>query len=125
MSKNDLSSGIGQVHLYTMRELNQDTAGTIAEINTTGIPGVITRHGRFVAVIYPLADSPIESFAVARALEDVETRNQLTGEATVTAISTAQAAADALDVNVDVSRADRELRRPRPGRLVRQRPRTT
>ncbi|SKO14294.1 hypothetical protein [Mycobacteroides abscessus] len=116
MSKNDLSSGIGQVHLYTMRELNQDTAGTIAQINQSGIPGVITRHGRFVAVIYPLADTPIESYAVARALEDVETRNQLIGEATVTSISTAQAAADELDVNVDVSRADRELKRPRTGR---------
>jgi len=74
---------IDQVHLYTMRELNQNTARTIQEINESGKPAVITRHGRFVAVIYPLAHTAVESRALALALEDIETRNQLTGDSTV------------------------------------------
>ena len=111
MGKHDLSSGIDQVQLYTMRELNQDTAGTIEEINKSGKPGVITRHGRFVAVIYPLAHKPIESRAIARALEDVEFQNQLTGESTAGGIYTSQEAADELNVTADVDRADREINR--------------
>ncbi|MGB2922302.1 MAG: hypothetical protein WBB57_26165 [Mycobacterium sp.] len=107
--KHDLSSGVDQVQLYTMRQLNQDTAGTIEEINRSGKPGIITRHGRFVAVIYPLANKPIESRAIARALEDVETQNQLTGESTVSGIYTAHDAVNELGANVDVSRADRAL----------------
>jgi antitoxin (DNA-binding transcriptional repressor) of toxin-antitoxin stability system len=109
--KHDVTSGVDQVHLYTMRELNQDTAGTIEEINKTGLPGVITRHGRFVAVIYPLAGVPLEARVIARALEDVENRSQLIGESTVSGIVTAQDAATELDVEVDVSEADRELPR--------------
>jgi elongation factor Tu len=100
--KDDLSSGVDQVHVYTMRELNQDTAGTIQRINESGRPAVITRHGRFVAVIYPLANTPVEARAIARALEDVEVRGQLTGQSTVSGVYTAQEAADELDVTVDV-----------------------
>lgn len=94
-----------------MRELNQDTAGTIENINKTGKPGVITRHGRFVAVIYPLAGVPLEARVIARALEDVEIKAQLIGDSTVGGIVTAQDAAEELDVEIDSSKADRELTR--------------
>jgi antitoxin (DNA-binding transcriptional repressor) of toxin-antitoxin stability system len=97
-----LMSPVDQVHLFTMRELNQDTAGTIKLINETGKPGVITRHGRFVAVIYPLANKPIEARAVARALEEVEVHNQLLGESTVSGVYGAQEFADELGVSVDL-----------------------
>ena len=40
--------------LYTMRDLNQRTAAIIAEIEATGRPAFITRHGRFIAQITPL-----------------------------------------------------------------------
>lgn len=110
-----LSSDVDQVHLFTMRELNQDTARTIEEINRTGKPGVITRHGRFVAVIYPLANKPVESRAIARALEDVEIRNQLIGESAVSGIFTSQEAVGEFNVTADVEGADRELNR-RSGR---------
>jgi hypothetical protein len=99
------------VNLYTMRQLNQETAATIEEINTSRKPGVITRHGRFVAVIYPLVGEGIESQAIAEALNAVAVRNQLTGESRVDGILTAQEAADDLKLDVDVSRADRELNR--------------
>ncbi|SPM40547.1 hypothetical protein AU192_16405 [Mycobacterium numidiamassiliense] len=102
--------GIAQVHLYTMRELNQDTAGTIQRINETNTPGIITRHGRFVAVIHPLANTPIESVAIANALKDIETRNQLVGDSTVGKIYSAEEAANELNLTVDVREASlREL----------------
>jgi len=44
-----------------MRELSQATAKVIDEINRCGRPSLITRHGRFVALITPLADASIES----------------------------------------------------------------
>lgn len=39
--------------VYTMRQLNQQTAFVIGEIEKNG-PALITRHGRFVAAISPL-----------------------------------------------------------------------
>lgn len=47
--------------VYTMRQLNQDTAGVIAEINRSGRPAAITKHGRFVALIQPLEGAQIET----------------------------------------------------------------
>src|SRR6516225_4079322 len=107
-----VSHDTDQVQVYTMRHLNQHTASTIEEINQSGKPAIITRHGRFVAAIYPLAHKPgIESRAVARALEELDDdiRSQLTGESRVSRIYTAQEAVDELGVNADVDRADREL----------------
>ncbi|SCX15288.1 hypothetical protein [Mycolicibacterium fluoranthenivorans] len=107
----DVSNEVDQVRLYTMRELNQDTSGTIEKINNSGKPGVITRHGRFVAVIYPLANASLESRVIARALEDVEIQNQITGASTVGGIRMAEEAAADLGVNANVEDADRELSR--------------
>jgi antitoxin (DNA-binding transcriptional repressor) of toxin-antitoxin stability system len=111
----DLASDTDQVELVTMRELNQNTAATIAKINRTGKPAIITRRGRFVAAIYPLAHKPgIEGRALARALEEVEeeARKQLTGESPVSGIFTAQEAADQFSgVDANVDGADRELNR--------------
>jgi len=39
--------------VYTMRQLNQQTAFVMGEIEKNG-PALITRHGRFVAAISPL-----------------------------------------------------------------------
>jgi antitoxin (DNA-binding transcriptional repressor) of toxin-antitoxin stability system len=110
----EVSSGVDQVHVYTMRELNQDTAGTIQQINESGRPAVITRHGRFVAAIYPLAHTAVESRAVARALEDVEVRNQLLGHSTVGRIYSAQQSADEFCVEADLSNADTRDLGPHP-----------
>lgn len=110
----DVSSDTDQVQVYTMRHLNQHTASTIEEINQSKKPAIITRHGRFVAAIYPLAHKPgIESRAIARALDELDDdiRGQLTGESQVSGIYTAQEAADDLGLNANVDRADRELDR--------------
>ncbi len=47
--------------VFTMRELNQQTARVIEEIEKAGKPAVITKHGRFVAIIRPLAPGQVES----------------------------------------------------------------
>ena len=47
--------------VYTMRELNQQTARIMNEIEKHARPGFITRHGRFVAMIVPLQPGQIES----------------------------------------------------------------
>jgi prevent-host-death family protein len=59
-------------HLYTMRELNQHTADVIREINETGASAVITRHGRFVALITPLAGVRVESAVLGAVLDQLE-----------------------------------------------------
>jgi len=47
--------------VYTTRDLNQQTARIMAEIEKTGKPAFITKRGRFVAVIMPLTPGQIES----------------------------------------------------------------
>jgi antitoxin (DNA-binding transcriptional repressor) of toxin-antitoxin stability system len=47
--------------VFTMRELNQQTARVIDEIEKAGKPAVITKHGRFVAIIRPLTPGQVES----------------------------------------------------------------
>jgi antitoxin (DNA-binding transcriptional repressor) of toxin-antitoxin stability system len=46
--------------VFAMRELNQQTAHTIKEIERTGKPAIITSHGRFIALITPLAPGQLE-----------------------------------------------------------------
>ena len=53
------------VLLYTMRDLNQQTAHVMAAIEKSGKPAFITRHGRFVAIITPLAPGKVESRVLA------------------------------------------------------------
>lgn len=55
---------LSEAHVYSMRELNQHTARVLEEINTSGEPAAITKHGRFVALITPLADAQVESIVL-------------------------------------------------------------
>lgn len=63
---------VGKSHLYTMRELNQHTADVIKKINESGEPAVITRHGRFVALITPLVGAGIESAVLGAVVDRLE-----------------------------------------------------
>jgi antitoxin (DNA-binding transcriptional repressor) of toxin-antitoxin stability system len=47
--------------VYTTRELNQQTARIMSQIERTGKPALITRRGRFVVLITPIASRKIES----------------------------------------------------------------
>ena len=56
----DQSMDLGEAKIYTMRELNQETARVIAEVNKSGEAAAITRHGRFVAILMPAEHLKIE-----------------------------------------------------------------
>lgn len=53
--------GGGEALVYTMRDLNQRLSHIMSEIEATGKSAFITRHGRFIAVITPLAPGQVES----------------------------------------------------------------
>ena len=62
--------------VYTMRELNQQTARIMSEIEQTGKTAFITRHGRFVAIIKPLAPGQVESRVLAEMAREIGNRDQ-------------------------------------------------
>lgn len=62
--------------IYTMRELNQHTAQIMSEINKTGKPAFITRHGRFVAIISPVPPGGIESRILSEMAREIGKQDQ-------------------------------------------------
>ena len=62
--------------VYTMRDLNQQTARIMSEIERTGRTAFITRHGRFVATIVPLAQGQVESRVLAEMAREIGKRHQ-------------------------------------------------
>jgi antitoxin (DNA-binding transcriptional repressor) of toxin-antitoxin stability system len=59
-----------------MRELNQQTARIMGQIEKTGKPAFVTRHGRFVALIMPLASGQVESRVLAEMTRELARRDQ-------------------------------------------------
>ena len=57
--------------VYTMRDLNQQTAQVMAEVERTGKPAFITRHGCFVAIIKPLEPGEVESRVLAEMAREI------------------------------------------------------
>ena len=53
--------GEDQALVFTMRDLNQQTARILKEIEQAGKPAIITRRGRFIATITPIAPGQVES----------------------------------------------------------------
>lgn len=90
MGQADLSVGSDQI--YTMRELNHDTAGVMKRINESGRPAIITRHGRFVAMVTPLLGKNVEGAALSAFLRGSSELpfDQMTGEATAEGLSPAE-----------------------------------
>jgi antitoxin (DNA-binding transcriptional repressor) of toxin-antitoxin stability system len=65
MTMASASVDLSEAKVYTMRELNQNTAQVIDEINRSGQPAAVTRHGRFIALITPLLNARIESLVLS------------------------------------------------------------
>ena len=61
-----LDAALAELKIYTMAELNQNTAHVLNEINDAGRPAAVTKHGRFVALITPLRDAKIESVVLSQ-----------------------------------------------------------
>lgn len=85
-------------HTYTMRELNHNTAKVIQEINDSGSPAIITRQGRMVALITPLANERVEAAVLGAVLDSAETVNQLVGSRTLAEVIDGRTVADDLDL---------------------------
>jgi antitoxin (DNA-binding transcriptional repressor) of toxin-antitoxin stability system len=54
-------AGADQTLVFTTHDLGRQAARLIREIENSGRPALITRHGRFVATITPLAPGQVES----------------------------------------------------------------
>jgi prevent-host-death family protein len=93
---NPLEPVVSSDRVYTMRELNQRTAEVLREINDDGRPALITRHGRFVAMITPLANRNIEAALLDQVLERAGNRDQLIGQLSLDSVKTTREVADEL-----------------------------
>jgi prevent-host-death family protein len=62
--------------VFTMRELNQQTAKIMSEVEQSGKPAFITKHGRFVAVITPLAPGRVETQVLAQMAREMSLRGR-------------------------------------------------
>jgi len=75
---------LAEARVISMRELNQRTSAVIDEVNCSGEPAVVTKHGQFVALITPLAGRRIESLVLGldpriRELIDEQNRRETAG----------------------------------------------
>jgi prevent-host-death family protein len=70
------SIGDDDALVFTMRDLNQQTARIMKEIEKTGQPAFITKHGRFVALITPLSPHHVESRVLAEMAREIVSRGQ-------------------------------------------------
>lgn len=98
----DLVSELAHARMYTMRELSQDTSRVMREINESDEPAVITRHGRFMALVFPLVHADVESHVLGAVIQAVENKRQLTGEVTISGMHDAQTVADDLGLEIDL-----------------------
>ena len=57
--------------VFTLRELNQQTARIMSEIEKAGKPAVLTRHGRVIATITPIAAGQVESRVLAELAREI------------------------------------------------------
>lgn len=62
--------------VYSMRQLNQQTAQIMSEVEKTRKPAFITKHGQFVAVIRPLSAKQVQSRVLAEMAREITGRGQ-------------------------------------------------
>ena len=62
--------------VFTMRDLNQQTAQVMEEIEKAGRACHHHRHGRFIAIIRPLAPGQVESRVLPEVARQVAKRDQ-------------------------------------------------
>ncbi|MFF3208428.1 type II toxin-antitoxin system Phd/YefM family antitoxin [Streptomyces sp. NPDC002962] len=55
---------LDNVRVVTMRELSNNASQIVREVNEQDRPAVVTKHGRYVAVIQPLTNAQVESVAL-------------------------------------------------------------
>lgn len=91
-----VDSRVASSHTYNMRELNQNTAKVLREINESGEPALITRQGRPVALITPLANARVEAAVLGAVLESA---SQLSGKEPLSEVHDADEVAREVGIN--------------------------
>lgn len=64
----------------SIRELQRDVSRVVQEVATTGRPALVTRHGRLMAALVPVAESDLEDFVLANAPELVAATLEAEGD---------------------------------------------
>lgn len=72
----DEQAHVNDALVYSMRDLNQQTARIMNEVEKSGKPAFITKHGRFVAVIRPLPSSQVQQRIIAEMAREFSERGQ-------------------------------------------------
>lgn len=60
----------------SIRELQRDVSRVVQDVATTGRPALVTRHGRLMAALVPVAESDLEDFVLANAPEFVKATHE-------------------------------------------------
>jgi prevent-host-death family protein len=55
----------------SIRELQRNVSSVVEEVATTGRPALVTRHGKLMAALVPVAEHDLEDFILANAPEFV------------------------------------------------------
>ncbi|MCM1943499.1 hypothetical protein NC239_35465 [Streptomyces sp. G3] len=64
---------LDKARVVTARELAHGTSRILRELQEAGRPALVTKHGRYIAVIQPLADAEVEAISLrSLALEGLE-----------------------------------------------------
>jgi prevent-host-death family protein len=87
-----------EVRIYKVRDLNHDTARVLKEVNDSGRPAVITKHGRFVAMLTPLEGRNVEGLLLDAVLR-AEQADGVEPEGAQSTMSTAELARE-LDITL-------------------------
>lgn len=68
--------GDDEALICSVRELGQQAARIMSQVEETREPAFITRHGRFVAIITPLAPGQVESRVLPEMAREVSKRGR-------------------------------------------------
>jgi prevent-host-death family protein len=55
-----------------IRELSRQTSKVVDQVQTSGRPAVVTRNGRLVAALVPIAEDELEDWVLANAPEFID-----------------------------------------------------
>ncbi|MFE3932025.1 hypothetical protein [Streptomyces sp. YIM B13508] len=55
---------LDNARVVTARELAHSTSRILRELNETGQSALVTKHGRYIALIQPLADAQVETISL-------------------------------------------------------------
>jgi prevent-host-death family protein len=65
-------TGTGSDRIYTMKQFSRRTAGILKEVNDDGRPALITRRGRFIAMVTPITGENAESTAIGAIVDETD-----------------------------------------------------